>query len=79
MLSLLQKMMAYDDVSRKCDVVFKMFFAFLKVFKLLSMCTNVHVTQWQFSIQKKDDEGSFTLTSPSAMTRSKYVGGDRVN
>ena len=34
-LIFLQKMSTYDGISKKCHVVFKIFFAFLKVSKLL--------------------------------------------
>ena len=56
-------MLIYDDVSKKCDVIFKKFFALLKAFKLLSMCAKFLGNKWQFSILKKSMVGgNFTLT-----------------
>ena len=47
-------MLTYDDFSRKCHIVFKMIFAFLKVFKFFR--TFQIASQQQFSIQKSKVE-----------------------
>ena len=73
-------MLTYDDIVIKCHVVFKRFFALLKVVKLLSMCDKFQMKQYKITIQKKKyDGGNFTLTPLSKIARPKTVRGDRVN
>ena len=75
-------MLTYDGISKKCHVIFKKFFAFLKVFKLLRVFEPSFKSINNSSLSKKMyGRGNFkpTTTSPSVITRSKYVGGNRVN
>ena len=73
-------MLTYDDIVIKCHVVFKRFFAFLKVVKLLSMCDKLQMKQYKITIQKeKYDGGNLTLAPLSTIARPKTVGGNRVN
>ena len=51
-------MLVYNDFSKKMSRhIQKVFIAFLKVFKLISMCT-----KFQVSIKKKCDGDNFTPT-----------------
>ena len=56
-------MLICDEFRKKCHVIFRNFLiAFLKVFKLLSMCTKFQVNKQQFSTHKIYHEDNFTPT-----------------
>ena len=56
----------------------KSFFAFLKVFKLLSMCTKFMSISGSF-LSRKSMAGVISPPPLSVITRSKYIGGSGVN
>ena len=56
-------MLICDEFRKKCHVIFRNFLiAFLKVFKLLNMCTKFQVNKQQFSTHKIYHEDNFTPT-----------------